>query len=93
MLTLSMVDRCPSFEGSRDKRFSPPLDANGVPCGGCPTCNQNEFWRWLSSIPSMIRMDGFAGSVHRLRPTADRATSPAYPTTCLAPRGTPKPKD
>ena len=26
--------------------FSPPLDAEGVPCGGCPKCNQGEFWRW-----------------------------------------------
>jgi hypothetical protein len=43
----------------------------------------------LSAIPSMTRMDGFAGSVHRLRPTAGRATSAAYPTTCLAPRGHP----
>ena len=25
--------------------FSPPLDAEGVPCGGCPSCNQGEFWR------------------------------------------------
>jgi hypothetical protein len=27
-------------------RISPPLDAEGVPCGGCPSCNQGEFWRW-----------------------------------------------
>ena len=26
--------------------FSPPIDAEGVPCGGCPNCNQGEFWRW-----------------------------------------------
>src|SRR5262245_5681153 len=26
--------------------FSPPLDPKGVPCGGCPSCNQGEFWRW-----------------------------------------------
>jgi hypothetical protein len=25
--------------------FSPPLDAEGVPCGLCPSCNQGEFWR------------------------------------------------
>ena len=25
--------------------FSPPRDAEGVPCGGCPKCNQGEYWR------------------------------------------------
>ena len=25
--------------------FSPPLDAEGVPCGLCPSCNRGEFWR------------------------------------------------
>ena len=24
----------------------PPMDADGVPCGGCPGCGQGEFWRW-----------------------------------------------
>ena len=26
--------------------FTPPYDAEGVPCGGCPSCKQGEFWRW-----------------------------------------------
>jgi hypothetical protein len=26
--------------------FSAPLDTEEVPCGGCPSCNQGEFWRW-----------------------------------------------
>ena len=37
------------FEGTpvgAFSEFSPPLDAEGVPCGGCPSCNQGEFWRW-----------------------------------------------
>jgi hypothetical protein len=42
----------PSFEGFEGSPtrpisdFSPPLDPEGVPCGGCPKCNQGEFWRW-----------------------------------------------
>src|SRR5262249_3133903 len=32
-------------------KISPPLDAEGVPCGGCPTCGQGEFWRWSRSHP------------------------------------------
>jgi hypothetical protein len=24
----------------------PPLDAEGVPRGGCPSCGRGEFWRW-----------------------------------------------
>jgi hypothetical protein len=27
-------------------RISPPMDAEGVPCGGCPSCARGEFWRW-----------------------------------------------
>ena len=27
-------------------QFSPPYDAEGVPCGVCPTCHRGEFWRW-----------------------------------------------
>ena len=37
------------FEGSQVgafSEFSPPLDAEGVPCGLCPSCNRGEFWRW-----------------------------------------------
>jgi hypothetical protein len=26
-------------------QFSPPYDAEGVPCGVCPTCHRGEFWR------------------------------------------------
>ena len=25
--------------------YSPPYDAEGVPCGVCPTCHRGEFWR------------------------------------------------
>src|SRR5262245_15618607 len=38
-----------NFVGSPGRPFSeflPPLDAEGVPCGGCPTCHRGEFWRW-----------------------------------------------
>lgn len=28
-----------------------PMDANGVPCGGCPGCSQGEFWRWPKFHP------------------------------------------
>jgi hypothetical protein len=31
---------------SRRAEVTPPLDAEGVPCGGCPSCGQGEFWRW-----------------------------------------------
>jgi hypothetical protein len=37
------------FEGTQLMAFSKisaPLDANGVPCGGCPNCGGGEFWRW-----------------------------------------------
>ena len=27
-------------------QISPPLDAEGVPCGVCPSCGQGEFWLW-----------------------------------------------
>ena len=27
------------------QNFHLPYDAEGVPCGGCPNCNQGEFWR------------------------------------------------
>ena len=39
------------FETAHPKGFSPPLDAEGVPCGGCPSCNQGEFWRWPKFHP------------------------------------------
>ena len=26
--------------------FSPPYDAEGDPCGVCPSCSRGEFWRW-----------------------------------------------
>jgi hypothetical protein len=37
------------FAGSQDRPvsdFSPPYDAEGVPCGLCPTCHRGEFWRY-----------------------------------------------
>jgi hypothetical protein len=38
-----------SFDRSQGKPLSdiasPPLDAEGVPCGNCPSCGQGEFWR------------------------------------------------
>jgi hypothetical protein len=42
------------FEGSHVGGFSeisPPLDAERVPCGGCPSCNQGQFWRWPKFHP------------------------------------------
>jgi hypothetical protein len=38
-----------SFVSSQDRPvsdFSPPYDAEGVPCGVCPTCHRGEFWRY-----------------------------------------------
>jgi hypothetical protein len=38
------------FEGTNGRRISqsavPPFDADGVPCGGCPSCGLGEFWRY-----------------------------------------------
>ena len=37
-----------SFVSSQDRpvsEISPPYDAEGVPCGLCPTCHRGEFWR------------------------------------------------
>jgi hypothetical protein len=31
---------------SDPSRYEAPLDAEGVPCGGCPTCGKGEFWPW-----------------------------------------------
>jgi hypothetical protein len=33
-------------EGAFSENYVPPLDAEGVPRGGCPSCGQGEFWRW-----------------------------------------------
>ena len=38
-----------SFDSTQDRPvsdFSPPYDAEGVPCGLCPSCHRGEFWRW-----------------------------------------------
>jgi hypothetical protein len=35
-----------NFGSTPERPFSPPLDTDGVPCGGCPSCGQGEFWRW-----------------------------------------------
>ena len=44
-----------SFEGSHPEVISKigpaPMDADGVPCGGCPGCGQGEFWRWPKFHP------------------------------------------
>ncbi len=53
-----------SFDSSQHRpisEFSPPLDADGEPCGGCPKCNQGEFWRW-PKFHSETRPAGCAGS-------------------------------
>ena len=45
----SSLNNFVSFVSSQDRPvsdFSPPLDAEGVPCGLCPTCRRGEFWRW-----------------------------------------------
>ena len=31
--------------------FLPSLDAEGVPCGCCPSCRHGDFWRWPKSHP------------------------------------------
>ena len=28
------------------RKITPPFDADGVPCGMCPSCHRGEFWRW-----------------------------------------------
>ena len=35
-----------SAQGRPISEIAPPLDAEGVPCGGCPSCGRGEFWRW-----------------------------------------------
>jgi len=38
-----------TFEGDQHRHVSeitPPFDADGVPCGMCPTCHRGEFWRY-----------------------------------------------
>jgi hypothetical protein len=38
-----------TFDTAPTKPFSkyvPPFDADGVPCGGCPSCGLGEFWRY-----------------------------------------------
>jgi hypothetical protein len=35
-----------SAQGRPICEIAPPLDAEGVPCGGCPSCGRGEFWRW-----------------------------------------------
>ena len=45
----SSLNNFGSFDGSQlgaFSEFSPPLDAYGVPCGVCPSCDRGEFWRW-----------------------------------------------
>ena len=44
-----LVPNFEGFEGNQDRPvsdFSPPYDAEGVPCGVCPSCSQGEFWRY-----------------------------------------------
>ena len=44
----SSLNNFEGFEGTQVGAFSeflPPLDAEGVPCGLCPSCNRGEFWR------------------------------------------------
>jgi hypothetical protein len=46
----------------------PPTDAGGVPCGGCPSCGQGEFWRWPKFHPQHdIPPTGAAASAIRSR--------------------------
>jgi hypothetical protein len=40
-----------SFDSTCSRGFLSPLDAEGVPCGGCPSCGQGEFWRWPKFHP------------------------------------------
>ena len=45
----SSLNNFGSFDSSQlgaFSEFSPPLDAYGVPCGVCPSCDRGEFWRW-----------------------------------------------
>ena len=48
-LTKPSKPSCVSFGSSGTGHISdssPPLDAEGVPCGACPSCGRGEFWRW-----------------------------------------------
>jgi hypothetical protein len=45
----SSLNNFEGFEGTQVgafSEFSPPLDAEGVPCGLCTICRRGEFWRW-----------------------------------------------
>jgi len=48
----SFLNNFEGFEGTQVgafSDFSPPQDAEGMPCGLCPTCRRGEFWRWPKS--------------------------------------------
>jgi hypothetical protein len=32
--------------GAFSQNYAPPLNSEGVPYGGCPSCGRGEFWRW-----------------------------------------------
>ena len=72
------------FEGTRDRpvsAFSPPYDAEGVPCGVCPSCGRASSGAIPSSTRTMIPAAGCAGSAP-LRPrVVVPATSAACPRT------------
>jgi hypothetical protein len=37
--------------GTNGTAMSPPLDAEGMPCGGCASCGKGEFCRWPKFHP------------------------------------------
>ena len=63
--------------------FSAPLDAEGVPCGLCPSCNRGEFWRW-PKYHKDHNPAGFAGSARHLPMEAVHAISAGCPTRCFS---------
>ena len=43
----SSPDNFEGFEGTQVggfSKFTPPLDAEGVPCNLCPSCGRGELW-------------------------------------------------
>jgi hypothetical protein len=59
------------------RQFSPPYDADGVPCGLCPTCHRGEFWR-RPKFHKEIPAAGCAGSA----PLHPRVVAPATFAAC-----------
>jgi len=68
--------------GAFSENHAPPLDAEGTPCGLCPTCNLGEFWQRPRSHPDYDPRDW---RCLRCRPIL--AGAGQYMTFCGVPDG------